>query len=163
MVAGERLQKQLNYWQQQLAGAPEVIQLPTDRIHPQEPSFRGAHYRQHVSSETVIQLRQLAHQQGVTLFMLLLSIFKILLHRYSGQDDILVGLPMSHRHPQTEELIGFFVNTIVLRSHCENNPTFIEFLQQIRTITLEALEYPDVPFDQLLQHLQIPRHTSRHP
>ncbi|MFV1968307.1 MAG: amino acid adenylation domain-containing protein, partial [Pirellulaceae bacterium] len=161
-LSGERLQQQLNYWEQQLDQAPEVLDLPTDRPRPRVQRFRGARYRLEIDRDLTNALQQLGRQHQATLFMTLLASFQLLLSRYSGQEDICVGSPIAGRNrAELERLIGFFVNTLVLRGDVSGNPAFEEFLARVRKTTLGAFEHQDLPFEQLVQHLQPTRDLSR--
>ena len=132
-LSGEILQHQLNYWLTQLAGAPELLELPTDRTRPSVQTFRGKTQSFRINPDLSQQLQTLSRQSGTTLFMTLLAAFAALLYRYSGQSDILIGSPIANRHRQEiEPLIGFFVNTLVLRTHLEENPSFESLLNQVR-------------------------------
>ncbi|ELS00507.1 amino acid adenylation enzyme/thioester reductase family protein [Xenococcus sp. PCC 7305] len=163
-LQGEILEKQLDYWQQQLNGIPRALHLPTDRTRPAVQTSRGAHQAFELSATIVQRLNELAHQENVTLFMLLLAIFQTFLHRYTGQDDIAVGSPIANRNQdQVKGLIGFFVNTLVLRTDLSSNPTFSNLLQRVKNIALGAYAHQDLPFDQLVEAVQPERDTSRTP
>ncbi|MCK5920583.1 MAG: non-ribosomal peptide synthetase, partial [Methylococcales bacterium] len=163
-LSGEILEQQLAYWKQQLQGAPELLELPTDRARPAQQSYRGAAFKSRISRETLDKLNQLSQEQGVTLFMTLLTVFNVLLKRYSGQDDISVGSPIANRHqPGTESQVGFFVNTLVLRSQFEGIETFEDLLQQVRQTCLDAYSHQDVPFEQLVEELQPTRNMAINP
>jgi len=150
---------QLHYWKQQLDGVP-VLKLPT-RARPPIQSDRGATQSFGLSQSLTQGLNKLVQQEGVTLFMTLLAAFKVLLHRYTQQDDIAVGTAIANRNrSQIESLIGFFVNTLVLRSDLGNNPTFRELLQRVREVTLSAYAHQDLPFEQLVEELQPERDLS---
>jgi amino acid adenylation domain-containing protein len=163
-LAGERLEQQLAYWKQQLAGAPPVLELPADRPRPALETFRGA--RQSVLLPPILlqDLRQLSRKEGVTLFMTLLGAFSVLLSRYTGQDDIVVGSPIAGRNQaELEKLIGFFVNTLVLRTNLGGNPTVRELLGQVRETVMEAYAHSDVPFERLVKELRPDRDLNRNP
>ena len=163
-LSGEILEQQLAYWKQQLQGAPELLELPTDRARPARQSYRGAAFESRISRETLDKLNQLSQKQGVTLFMTLLTAFNVLLRRHSGQDDICVGSPIANRHqPGTESQVGFFVNTLVLRSQFEGIETFEELLQQVHQTCLDAYSHQDVPFEQLVEELQPTRNMAINP
>jgi non-ribosomal peptide synthetase component F len=160
----EGLAKQLAYWQQKLADSPPLLALPTDRPRLSRPTYQGGHVTHSLPTELGQALKSLSQQQGVTLFMLLLAAFKILLYRYTQQTDILVGTPIANRrYTAVEGLIGFFVNTLVLRSDLAGNPTFEQFLQQVRNTALDAYDYQDLPFEQLVEALQPERNLSQTP
>jgi amino acid adenylation domain-containing protein len=163
-LQGERLEREMNYWREQLRGAPAVLDLPTDHSRPPVQSSRGARERLLLPAGLCDQLRALSQREGVTLFATMLAAFQILLGRYTGQDDIVVGSPIAGRtRTETEGLIGFFVNTLVLRTDLSGNPTFRELLGRVRTVTLGAYDHPDVPFEQLVEELQPERDMSRSP
>ncbi|BAY41871.1 nonribosomal protein synthetase (plasmid) [Nostoc sp. NIES-2111] len=160
-LQGEIYHKQLNYWKQQLGGELPVLKLPTDRPRPAIQTDRGATQTFTLSESLTAALKNLSQQEGVTLFMTLLAAFKVLLHRYTQQDDILVGTPIANRNrSEIEGLIGFFVNTLVLRSNLQANPTFKELLAQVREVTLGAYAHQDLPFEQLVEELQPERDLS---
>ena len=163
-LSGKVLESQLNYWKQQLAGAPPLLELPTDRPRPPVQTFRGSSERFQFNASLTEQIRSLSQQSGATLFMTLLAAFALLLSRYSHQKDIIVGSSIANRNRQDiETLIGFFVNTLVLRIDLQSNPTFWELLQQVRQTTLDAYDQQDLPFEQLVEALQPKRSLSHHP
>ncbi|MEG4345119.1 amino acid adenylation domain-containing protein [Microcoleus sp. A003_D6] len=163
-LKGEVLESQLAYWQQKLAGTPALLELPTDRPRPAVQSFRGKTQVFTIEPEISEALVRLSEQQKVTLFILLLTAFKILLYRYINQPDIVVGSTVANRqNPQTQGLIGFFVNTLVLRTDLSDNPTFLELLQQVKQVALEAYDRQDLPFDKLVEALQPERNLSYSP
>ncbi|MBW4609137.1 MAG: amino acid adenylation domain-containing protein [Hassallia sp. WJT32-NPBG1] len=160
-LQGEVLNKQLNYWKQQLGGNLPVLELPTDRPRPAIQTDRGATISFTLSESVTAALKNLSQQQGATLFMTLLAAFKVLLHRYTQQDDILVGTPIANRNrSEIEGLIGFFINTLVLRSNLAGNPTFKQLLAQVREVTFGAYAHQDLPFEQLVEELQPERDLS---
>jgi amino acid adenylation domain-containing protein len=163
-LQGERLERDLRYWREQLRGAPAVLELPTDYPRPPVRSGRGARERLLLPTRLCEELRALSRREGVTLFATVLAAFQTLLARYTGQDDILVGSPIAGRtRAETEELIGFFVNTLALRTDLSGNPTFRELLRRVRVVTLGAYDHPDIPFEQLVEELQPERDISRSP
>jgi amino acid adenylation domain-containing protein len=163
-LAGKVLEQQLAYWKQQLAGVPTLLELPTDYPRPPVQRFQGASLPISLSPELTAQLKSLSQQMGATLFMTLWAAFAILLSRYSQQRDIVIGSPIANRtHSQTESLIGFFVNTLVLRLDLSNNPSFEHLLQQARRVALEAYNYQDIPFEQLVEELHPERSLSHSP
>ncbi len=162
-LEGEEMQQQLDYWRQQLSGTLPTLELPADRPRPPVPSYRGNRHYLTLPTALSGQLHELGRREQVTLFMTLLAAFKVLLFRYSGQDDLLVGAPIANRSPETERLIGFFVNTLVLRSRLAGNPSFRRLLQQIRQVTLEAYAHQDLPFEKLVEELQPVRNGSHSP
>jgi len=163
-LQGERLEQQLNYWKQKLAGAPAVLKLPTDWPRPVVQSYRGAAYYSTVPELITSQLKLLSRKHGVTLFMVLLAAFNVLLSRYSGQTDLCVGTPIANRNRlEIEGLIGFFVNTLVLRADLTGNPPFTEFLKRIKEICLGAQAHQDLPFEKLVEELAPVRDMSHNP
>jgi amino acid adenylation domain-containing protein len=154
----------LDYWKQQLAGSLPVLNLPTDRRRPAIQTYRGALRSFEMDARLVEALNALGQQSGTTLFMILLAAFNTLLYRYSGQDDILVGLPIANRtRAELEPLIGFFVNTLVLRTNLSGGPSFLELLSRVRELALAAYAHQDLPFETLVEVLQPERDASRTP
>src|SRR5207253_4356120 len=140
----------LAYWTRQLAGAPALLDLPTDYPRPAAQGFRGNRQSSWLPPALASALKAVAQQEGVTLFMLLLAAFQTLLSRYSQQTDILVGSPIANRgRPELEALIGFFVNTLVLRTDLSGNPPFRQLLERVRSVALEAYSHQDLPFEQV--------------
>ncbi|MBG1265934.1 non-ribosomal peptide synthase/polyketide synthase [Nostoc sp. WHI] len=163
-LQGEVLQSQLSYWLQQLANAPALLSLPTDRPRPPVQTFVGARQQFPLSLELTLRLTQLSQQQGVTLFMTLLAAYDTLLYRYTGVADILVGTPIANRnHSETEGLIGFFVNTLVMRTDLSENPSFSSLLTRVREMALGAYAHQDLPFEMLVEALQPERNLSHTP
>ena len=163
-LQGDQLQQQLDYWKQQLAGATASLSLPTDRPRQSEQSYKGAVLTATLSKNLTQQLNRFSQQTGTSLYMTLLSGFGVLLHRYSGQSDILIGSPIANRaHPQVQHLIGLFLNTLVLRLDCTGSPCFADFLQQARQVTLDAYAHQDVPFERLLENLPPEQQRSASP
>ncbi len=160
----EALEQQLAYWKQQMAGAPEALALPTDRPRPPVQTSRGAYQEFKLSPALSGQLKDLSRREGTTLFMFFLTAFQILLSRYTGQEDILVGTPIANRnHRELEELIGFFANTLVIRTDLSGNPVFRELLGRVRKTCLEAYAHEDMPFEKLVGALNLDRDMSRTP
>ncbi|HEX6910711.1 MAG TPA: amino acid adenylation domain-containing protein, partial [Longimicrobium sp.] len=163
-LQGEMLERQLAYWKSQLAGAPALMELPTDFPRPAVPTYGGARERIHVPAEVLERLAALGQREGATLFMVLLGAFQVLLGRYAGTDDVVVGSPIAGRtRREVEGLIGFFVNMMVLRADLGGDPTFRELLARVRQATLGAYEHQDVPFDKLVAELQPERTLSHAP
>jgi amino acid adenylation domain-containing protein len=155
---------QLAFWKEHLRGAPTFLQLPTDRPRPPVQTHRGAEIRFEVPDETFDGLRQLARIENATLFMILLAAFAALLYRYSEQDDILIGTPIAGRtRPELEPLIGFFINTLVVRTNCSGNPSFRDFLDRVRTSALASLANQEIPFERLVEEIQPARSLSHTP
>jgi amino acid adenylation domain-containing protein len=157
------LEPHLTYWKQQLANLP-TLQLPSDRPRPANQSFAG-HWQELTLSKTLTeQLKALSRREGVTLFMTLQAAFKTLLHRYSGQTDIPVGMIAAEPdRPELKPLIGFFVNFLVLRTDLSGNPSFRDLLQRVREVTLSAYAHREVPFDQLVAELRSQRNLGQNP
>ncbi|MGE0472119.1 MAG: amino acid adenylation domain-containing protein [Nitrospirales bacterium] len=163
-LQGEVLDRQLAYWCTQLAGAPSSLELPTDFPRPPQQTYRGNSITFVIPASLTQALKTLSHQENVTLFMTLLAAFQLLLFRHTGQRDILVGAPMAGRtHTDLENLIGFFVNTLILRTQFTAQSTFRDILRQVRQICLEAYAHQDLPFEKLVETLQPVRDLSRHP
>ncbi|MBE7383125.1 MAG: amino acid adenylation domain-containing protein [Leptolyngbya sp. SIO1E4] len=163
-ATAEVLAPQLNYWKQQLAGAPPLLELPTDYARKTVQIAQGGKEFFELGAEFTEPLKRLSQERGVTLFMTLLAAFSTLLYRDSNQADILVGTPIANRNrSELEGLIGFFVNTLVLRSRFEANLTFAELLDQVRQTALDAYAHQDVPFEQLVEALQPERSLSYTP
>ena len=163
-LQGEVLNEQLAYWRRQLGGSPPVLQLPPDCPPMAEPTFRGARHDLFLPGGLTAELKALGLREGVTLFMVVTAAFKTLLYRYTGQEDVLIGVPIANRnHVEIENLIGFFVNTLVLRSDLSGTPTFIELLKRIRETTLGAYAHQDLPFEKIVQELQPDRKLSHTP
>ncbi len=163
-LQGEAFEKELDFWKAQLGGNPLVTELPPDAARGSRPSFRGAWQTRALSPELSLALAQLAQREGVTLFMVLLAAFKTLLHRYTQQEDIIVGSPIAGRsQAETENLIGFFVNTLLLRTDLSGNPSFTELLQRIRSVTLGAYEHQEAPFNKIVEALHPERSLNHLP
>jgi amino acid adenylation domain-containing protein len=160
----ESMQVELAYWKRQLGGPLPILDLQTDRPRTAVRTFDGAHESLILPASMTAQLGELALQEGASLFMTLLAAFSVLLHRYSGQVDLLIGTPVSNRTlKQIENLIGFFVNTLVIRVDLSGQPSFREVMQRVRKVTLEAYTYQNMPFEQLVQELQPERHLTHSP
>lgn len=163
-LQGEVLKAQIAYWQQQLGSRPPVLQLPTDRPRPVVQTLQGTTKSFSLPTDLTKALKALSSNEGVTLFMTLLAAFKTLLYWYTGQDDIVVGTDVANRNrAETERLIGFFVNQLVLRTDLSGNPTFRALLERVREVTLGAYAHQDLPFDKLVAALNPERHPSRTP
>lgn len=163
-LQGEVLEKQLNYWRERLRGAPALLKLPADHPRPAVRSGRGAHHRVAFPSERLKKLKELSRREGVTLYMTLLAAFKTLLFRHTDQEDMVVGSPIANRnHPEVEGVIGFFVNTLALRTDMSGDPTFRELLKQVKEVTLGAFDHQDTPFDKVVEDLQPQRSLSYSP
>jgi amino acid adenylation domain-containing protein len=163
-LAGERRRRQLAWWRERLAGAPEATELPADRPRPPLASWRGGERRFALDPELVGRLETLAARQGTTLFMALAAGLFALLGRLSGQDDLTLGAPIANRNRiETEGLIGFFVNTLVLRAEPRPEATFGALLRQVREVCLGAYAHQDVPFEMLVDELRPRRDLARPP
>ncbi len=163
-LQGEVLEELLDYWRQQLAGAPTVMNLPTDQPRSAVQTFIGAQQSLLISSELLQQLKALSQREDATLFMTLLVSFNMLLHYYTGQNDLVVGTNVASRNPiETEGLIGFFVNQLVLRTDLSGNPSFLEMLHRVRKVSLEAYAHQDLPFERLVEELNPQRDLSPTP
>jgi amino acid adenylation domain-containing protein len=163
-LKGEILEQQLAYWTDQLAGVPQLLELPTDYPRPAMMRYQGKRLQSTLDADLTLQIKQLSQQHGVTVFMTLLAAFKVLLYRYSGQTDLVVGSPIANRtHHQTENLIGFFANTLVLRTQIEGTQTFPQLLKQVRKTALEAYSHQDIPFEYLVEQLNPSRNLSHSP
>ncbi|MFL6332859.1 MAG: amino acid adenylation domain-containing protein [Pyrinomonadaceae bacterium] len=161
---GERLRGQLDYWKQRLTGAPALLELPTMRPRPAVQRFNGARHSFSLSESVPDALKSLSRREGATLFMTLLAAFKILLSRYTGQEDLVVGTPIAGRNrPELESLIGSFVNTLVLRTDLSGDPSFCELLARVREVCLGAYANQEMPFEKLVEELQPERHLSHTP
>jgi amino acid adenylation domain-containing protein len=162
-LTGEVLDAQLAYWREQLGDAP-MLQLPVDFVRPAVQTFRGAYAHFSFDPALTESLRALTRTEGVTLFMLLLAAFKTLLHRYSGQNDLVVGTYVANRNrAEIEPLIGFFLNTLVLRTQIEDDPPFRTFLHRVRDVCLGAYAHQDLPFEKIVESLNPGRDLSRNP
>ena len=163
-LSGEVLERQLAYWRGRLAGAPGVLDLPTDRPRPAVQSLRGADRSCVLPAPLAAALQTLAREQGVTLFMILLAALDALLHRLTGQDDLVLGSPVANRNQVgIEDLVGFFVNTLVLRADLGGDPSFRTLLRRVRETTLEAYAHQDLPFEKLVEELAPERSLAHAP
>ncbi|OLD63512.1 MAG: hypothetical protein AUI47_08965 [Acidobacteria bacterium 13_1_40CM_2_68_5] len=159
---GETLEIQRAYWRRALAGAPLTLDLPTDRPRPAVRTHRGAKQSVVLQQGLSEALRALGREEGATPFMTILAAFNVLLMRYTGVDDVLVGTPIANRHRlEIESLIGFFVNTLVLRTDLSGDPAFRELLRRVRGVALDAYAHQDLPFERLVEELRPPRDLGR--
>jgi amino acid adenylation domain-containing protein len=160
----ETLNRQLNYWKEQLKDVPSFLSFPTDKPRPHVQTFNGANFYFLVPQNLFGALKELSNSEGVTLFMALVAVFKLLLFRYSGISDTVVGTPIANRNlPGLENLIGFFVNTLVLRTSIDGNPGFKELLKRVRNVCLEAYRNQDYPFEHLVGKMHPERNLSYSP
>jgi amino acid adenylation domain-containing protein len=162
-LSGGELDAQLAYWKHQLADLP-VLELPTDRRRPAVGSFRGALHWLTLPESLRSKLQAFSQQEGATLFMTLLTAFEVLLHRCTGHEEIVVGTPIANRtRSEIEGLIGFFVNSLVIRTNLGGDPTFREALRRVREVALGAYNHQELPFEKLVEELQPERDASRNP
>ncbi len=163
-LQGEVLEKQLAFWKELIGENPPVLELPTDRPRPAVQTFNGQTLKLNLPAEFAVQLKQFSQKESATLFMTLLAAFQTLLHRYSGQDSILVGSPIANRtQSATEPLIGFFVNTLTLKADFSSVRNFKTLLKQVRETTLQSYAHQDLPFEQLVEALHVERDMSHSP
>ena len=161
-VQSGALKAGLEYWKRQLTGAPPAIGLPTDRPRPEVQGFHGGTHPFVLSKRETQALRELSRHHGTTTFMTLLAVWSVLLSRYSGQEDIVIGTPVANRdRPEIEGLIGFFVNMLAIRVDLSADPTFVELLMRVRETCLQGYTHQDAPFDQVVDALRPERDTSR--
>jgi len=164
---GDVYRSQLAYWKKQFATLPPVLELPTDHARPNVQAyraFRGAHHTLSLSKQLTKELKLLCQRENVTLFMALVAVYQVLLHRYTGEEDIVVGTPIAGRQmPETEELIGLFINTLALRTDLSGNPTFSELLKRVKQVALESYAHQDLPFERLVKELQPERTLAHNP
>jgi non-ribosomal peptide synthetase component F len=163
-LQGEVLESQRDYWKQQLNGSLPILQLPTDYPRPPVQTYQGGYQSLELPKNLTQALKDLSQQERGTLFMTLLAAFQTLLYRYTGQEDIIVGTPIAGRNQvEAEGLIGFFVNTLALRTYLSGNPSFQELLGRVREVALGAYAHQDLPFEKLVEELQPERDRSRTP
>ncbi|HEX8351687.1 MAG TPA: condensation domain-containing protein, partial [Pyrinomonadaceae bacterium] len=163
-LRGEVLARQLDYWRAQLSELPPPLELPTDHARPAAPTFRAAQHQFALGPELAQALGELSRREGATIFMTLLAAFQALLQRYTGRPEIVVGSNIANRtRVETEGLIGFFVNMLVLRTDFAGEPTFAELLGRVREMLLDAYAHQDVPFDRLVETLQPERGPHQTP
>ena len=163
-LRGETLQQHLDYWQTRLSGELPPLELPTDQPRPAVQTYRGTIMCSQLPKRLTEALKALSHREGVTLFATLLAAFKVLLQRYTGESDILVGAPIAGRNrAEAEGLIGFFVNTLVMRTDLSGDPTFRQLLRRVHQTALGAYAHQDLPFEKLVEVLNPKRDSSRSP
>ncbi len=161
---GDTLAEELEYWRNQLAGELPVLELPTDRPRPPVQTFGGAWRSRRLPAALVESANTLAQSQGATLFMVLLAAFQTLLHRYTGQTDSPIGSPIAGRtRAEAEQLIGVFINTLVMRPDLDGDPSFAELLERVRETAVGAFSHQEIPFEQIVEKLQPDRHLSHTP
>jgi len=161
---GSFFEKNIRYWKDRLVGAPELLHLPTDRPRPPVQTNRGCVEFFTCTPVLAGKLKTLSHKTDGSLFITLLTVFIVLLHKYSGENDILVGTPSANRNRrEIEPLIGFFVNTLVIRTGITGNPVFLKLLEMVRQISLDSFEHQDLPFEYLIEALRLKRNLSHNP
>ncbi|BFH71003.1 hypothetical protein PsJ27TS7_50030 [Paenibacillus dendritiformis] len=160
----ERLQHQEAYWLDMFQGELPVLEMPTDYPRPAVQSYEGQTLEFFFDASKTDGLKQLASETGTTLFMVLLAAYKVLLHKYSGQEDVIVGTPIAGRnHGDVQPLIGIFLNTLAIRSYPASEKTFLSYLNEVKETTLHAFEHQNYPFEELVDKVQVPRDLSRNP
>jgi amino acid adenylation domain-containing protein len=163
-LRGDALEAELAWWRERLTGAPELLQLPTDRPRPAVMTFRGAHERVEFPAELQERLQALARGEGATLYMVLLAAFQLLLARYAGSDDVVVGTTVAGRtRAEVESVVGLFMNTLAVRTDVSGDPAFRQVLRRVRQATLGAYEHLDLPFEKLVAELRPERSLSHTP
>ncbi|HEV2863874.1 MAG TPA: amino acid adenylation domain-containing protein [Pyrinomonadaceae bacterium] len=163
-LTGEVLEAQLSYWKRQLGNAPELMELPLDRPRPAEQTFNGALHRFELPEPLKQELKSLGRREGCTTFMTLLAVYYVLLHYYSGAEDIVVGTPVANRNrAETERVVGYFTNTLVLRTDLSGDPSFAELLGRVREVALAAYAHQDAPFARVVDAVKLKRATKTSP
>ncbi|WP_185964339.1 non-ribosomal peptide synthase/polyketide synthase [Aliikangiella marina] len=163
-ITPAKLQEQLNYWKGKLKDSPHICSIPTEKVRPAKQSYKGDTISLELNKDLHERLNDLSREQGATLFMTLFAAFNLLLYRYSGEQDIVVGTPVANRTlPDLEGLIGFFVNTLAIRSSIDDEESFVELLESTKANILEALEYQDIPFEMLVESVNPQRSLSHSP
>lgn len=160
----KNLETQLEYWRHQLKELPSLLKLPTNKTRPAKQTYSGAFYHFKINNNVLKNIKNYLNENKITLYMFLLSIFNILLHRYSGQNDIVVGTPVANRlNKETENLIGFFINTLVMRNQIQPTSSFKDFVAEVKKNALAAYDHQDIPFDYLVERLKPERSLSHSP
>ena len=163
-LTGEILERKLDFWSQRLQGAPRFLQLASDRPRPPVQKFSGGYYTQILDSDLTSRIRSLSRTESVTPFMTMLTAFKLLLMRYSGQTDIVVGTDVANRPTRDcEAMVGFFINLLVLRTDISGDLRFIDLIKKVRETTLAAFAHSDVPFEKLVERIQPERNLTHNP
>ncbi|OMF04068.1 non-ribosomal peptide synthetase [Paenibacillus amylolyticus] len=161
---GQLIQPQKEYWLEQLSGELPVLELPTDFPRPAVQSFDGRTVKFDIGKERTEKLKELAARTGTTLYMVLLSAYSILMHKYSGQEELIVGTPIAGRtQEEVQPIVGMFINTLAIRSHPERSKSYLKYLEEMKEITLGAFEHQNYLFEDLVESLHIPRATGRNP
>jgi amino acid adenylation domain-containing protein len=164
MLAGQEGERLATYWMRQLAGAPAVLELPTDRPRPPAQTFNGSSCRFAVSADLLRRLKEAARQSETTLFMTVLATFQVLLHRYTNQDDFLIGTTTTGRsRPEFAGVVGYFTNPVAVRANLSGDPTFRELQQRVKGVMAQAIAHQDYPFPLVVQRMQPVRDPSRSP
>ncbi|HYW05853.1 MAG TPA: condensation domain-containing protein, partial [Longimicrobium sp.] len=163
MLEDGEMDRQLAWWTERMRGTSGVLDLPTDRTRPAQPAWRGASHSFHLPDGVRAPLAELARREGATMFMVLLALTQLLLARMSGDEDVVVGTPVGGRTPETEGTVGFFVNTLPLRTDVGGNPSFRELVRRARDTAVGALAHPDLPLERLVEALPLERDPSRFP
>jgi alpha-ketoglutarate-dependent taurine dioxygenase/acyl carrier protein len=163
-LSEDRLAHEIDFWQQQLHQAQTLVDIPLDKPRPSKQSFKGSRVPFSISPELTVAIQKLCREQGVTPFMALMAIYQIQLHKLSGQNDFCIGVPVANRVlQQTEPLIGFFINSIIIRCDLTENPRFVDLLARIRITSLSAFGHQQLPFDKLLHELKVERNLAYTP
>lgn len=163
-LSGDRLERHLRFWMGTLGGAPDVIDLPTDRARPPVRTYAGAFQPFTIGSDVALRVREIGRTQGATSFMVLLAAFQAMLHRCTGGRDQVVGTPVANRsREETEGLIGFFINVLPLRTVIDGDPTFDDLVQQVRETCVAAYAHEELPYERIVEELQPERSMSHHP
>jgi amino acid adenylation domain-containing protein/non-ribosomal peptide synthase protein (TIGR01720 family) len=163
-LSGERLEQQVAHWQAHLADVPAVLELPSDRPRPPFRTYNGGYYKPYVSPQLKAKLEEIGQREGITLFILMLSVYYAQLFRYTGQEDLIIGTVEANRQrEETEPLVGFFINTLALRASLRGDPTFTQLFRQVRDMALDAYANADLPLEKLLESLHLERDLSRNP
>ena len=163
-LSGDKLEQMLAYWRDQLSGLPPLLELPTDRARQARPASSAGSVTVKTSSQVNSKLKETSRRQGVTPFMTALAAFAVMLFKYSGQEDVVIGTPTAGRQRrELEELVGFFVNTLVLRIPMQGNPTFSELVDRVRAVCLGAYSHQEMPFEKLVEELHPERNLSHNP
>ncbi|MGE5343919.1 MAG: amino acid adenylation domain-containing protein [Candidatus Omnitrophota bacterium] len=163
-LQGEVLDRQLSYWKNILSGELPILEIPADRQRPAISSYRGKMQKVRIPEDLTLKLVELSRSQGCSMYMLVMAAFNVLLYRYSGQDDILIGSPIANRRrAELEQIIGFFANTVVIRTDLSGNPPFTQLLERVREVTSGTYDNQDLPFEKLVEELQPDRYMNHNP
>lgn len=163
-LQNQSIQSRMEYWRKQLEGAPAFIELPVDKPRPPVRTFQGQAEFMEIDGDMSDALEVFSREEGITFFITTFTLFNVLIYRYTGVDDVVIGAPVAGRdYPGLENLIGFFNNTVVLRNDLSGNPTFRELLKRVRNTALGAFEHQDLPFEKLVEELRPERNLSHTP